>query len=249
MAESDVLLDQLSDQLAFVNLEKNALQISTICERARTLIKELAQRDKAVVEVIDLIQEMRRLDQTAVSWRRGPEWIFRAIRKVELVGDASIIARFPDVTELHPDAWIAYEWNYHRTSRMLMHEQLLTCLRRVSASNTDDTGEEESLGPDPLIPSLEMESVATIRALADSILATVPQMLGDIAADGSIRSATSNPPKARAIGAYLLLWPIKIIKGFQSSVSDEQRSEAQQVFERIREYTGMKSLLGDLSVV
>ncbi|KAI0109831.1 hypothetical protein F4814DRAFT_461067 [Daldinia grandis] len=48
---------------------------------------------------------------------------------------------------------------------------------------------------------------------------------------------------------YLLLWPIKIIKGEQFATTPEQKHKGQIVFERIRQYTGMKSQLGSLSLI
>jgi hypothetical protein len=40
-----------------------------------------------------------------------------------------------------------------------------------------------------------------------------------------------------------------MIKGAQSSASEEQKLAAQSVFERIREYTGAKLYLRDLSSI
>jgi len=94
-----------------------------------------------------------------------------------------------------------------------------------------------------------VESVTIIRSLADKVLATVPQTLGDLNDSGQVRDPASPPPQCRAVGAYLLLWPIKMIKGAQSSASEVQKQVAQSVFEKIREYTGAKLYLGDLSSI
>ena len=74
----------------------------------------------------------------------------------------------------------------------------------------------------------------------------VPQSLGDIDHRGRLAESLSRTPKARGVGAYFLLWPIKMIKALKHPTTEQKRI-AQVVFERIREYTGMKSTLGERS--
>ena len=52
----------------------------------------------------------------------------------------------------------------------------------------------------------------------------------------------------QGVGAYFLLWSIKILKSHEH-VNEEQREMARGVFERIREVTGMKKMLGDKSCI
>ncbi|KAH8880244.1 hypothetical protein GQ53DRAFT_755226 [Thozetella sp. PMI_491] len=239
MAESEALLDELDDSIPFVRLEKNALRISQICQRARDLVQQLTEDDEmSIKEVMDIVREMHRLDRESVSWRKGPEWAYTMISKSELQGPLNEL--LPDMIELHSDAWNAYEWNYHRTARIVMHGQLLTCLRRAALACINIDG----FSPDAAIVSpLEHESVSVVQSLADQVLASVPQSLGDI--DQTGRAVAS--PRSRAIGGYLLLWPMKIIKSKGASTSELQKAAAQAIFHRIREYTGMKSGLGELS--
>lgn len=242
MKESEPLLGQLSTKMDSVHLEKDALQISTICERARHLVKDLKETDMSVRQVVDIVHEMQALDQTAVSWRQGPQWAFNTIPKTEFTGSKVVMADFPDTIQIHPDIWSAYEWNYHRAARITLHEQLLTCLRQASTASAHLEQSDAAI-----VTPLVVESITIIRSLADKILATVPQSLGDLDDTGRVRDPTSNPPKCRAVGAYLLLWPIKLIKAAQNSTSEEQKLAAQSVFERIRDYTGARLYLGDLS--
>lgn len=246
--DSEALLSALNDQLAFVHLENDALNISNICQRGRTLVGRLNEENVSLDELLDLVREMHTLDQAVVTWRSGPEWSFKTLERSEIVGDESIISTFPETVQLHPDVWNAYEWNYHRTARIIMHEQLLTCLHRASSHSASTQTQGDS--PDvALLEPYEAESTVIIRSLAAKLLATVPQSFGEIDHTGKVLSRSAEAPRCRGIGAYLLLWPIKIIKSPQSSVTEEQRQAAQDVFERIREYTGMKSQLGDLSVI
>jgi hypothetical protein len=52
----------------------------------------------------------------------------------------------------------------------------------------------------------------------------------------------------QGVGAYFLLWPIKVVKGNQH-VGDVEREMAGQVAERIRDVTGMRGLLGERSSI
>lgn len=152
--------------------------------------------------------------------------------------DWSKFPGFPAYVQLHHDVWIAYEWNYHRTARMIMHEHLLECLDRFQNSQS---------GINPLeLASTEQASLDIIWSLANEVLSTVPQSLGDIDHQGNPSDSSSGTPKAKGVGAYFLLWPIKMTKGLKHPTTDQKRI-AQIVFERIREDTGMKSTLGERS--
>ena len=246
LPESAELLSHLNDQVSYVRLEKDALEISKICARGRELTQKLNDEDLQAEEILNLVREMHRLDQSLVSYRQGPEWTFIKVSKADLDGDPEVLARFPEQIELHPDVWNAYEWNYHRTARILMHEQLLACLHRGAVATISTEGPSHEAA---IVGPLEEESIRTIQSLADRVLSTVPQMLGDVDHCGCVRSSTAEPPRSRAIGGYFLLWPMKIIKAQQGSATKGQKASALGVFERIREYTGMKSHLGDLSVI
>ena len=181
---------------------------------------------------------MHELDQIATTWRKGPEWAYREIYYSDMVQDWSKFPNFPAYVQLHHDVWIAYEWNYHRTGRMIMHEHLLECLSRLQNAQSDISSLE--------LASTEQASLVIIWSLANEILSTVPQSLGDIDHQGNLNGSPSNTPKVRAVGAYFLLWPIKMIKGLKHTTMEQKRI-AQIVFERIREYTGMRSTLGQRS--
>ena len=244
MKESEALLDRLIPDIDSLLLEKNTLQISSICERARNLLRDLTETSPSVTQIVDLVHEMQALDQAAVSWRQGPQWAFRTVYKTELTGSKVVMADFPDTIQIHPDIWSAYEWNYHRAARITLHERLLTCLHRAATASAHLEQSDAAI-----VTPLVVESVTIIRSLADKVLATVPQTLGDLNDSGQVRDPASPPPQCRAVGAYLLLWPIKMIKGAQSSASEVQKQVAQSVFEKIREYTGAKLYLGDLSSI
>jgi hypothetical protein len=246
LPESEPWLDSLNDEFPDIRIEKDNLQISKTCERARTLlksIKNLVDTNLSVDQILEMIKEMHDLDQLATTWRQGPQWAYKTIHRSEITQDDFVAYKFPEFVQLHDDVWIAYEWNYHRTGRIILHGHLLECIDRLeslcSASHvTIPAG----------LCSLREASITVIQALADQVLSAVPQSLGDIDHEGNLMVDSSTTAKCKGAGAYFLLWPIKIIKG-NRSVTAEQRSAAQGVFERIRECTGMKSALGDLSCI
>jgi hypothetical protein len=237
MAESELWLESLNEEIPFVQIEKHNFQISQTCQRANTLLNRLDITDSSVDEILAVVQEMRALDQESLTWRMGPEWEFKTINVLQLSQNPTILTQFPATVELHRDIWIAYEWNYHRTARIMLHQKTLQCLDRLPS------------GPEPQsikVAQLKQESISIVQGLADQILATVPQTLGDIDCDGNVLSSSDRVPECRAIGAYFLLWPIKILKSL-AIASSQQRADAKEVFERIRQYTGMKATLQDLS--
>ncbi|KAF4975803.1 hypothetical protein FZEAL_7463 [Fusarium zealandicum] len=223
LTESKDWLDALNDDLA-----------------ANQLMETLDPDTLTCSQVLKLVDEMCRLDQEVTLWRTKPEWAFRIVSRDEILSSGETNFQIPEIVQLHPDIWMAYEWNYHRTSRIILHQKLLACLRIVAtlASSTED-----------LTSARTQESVNLVQTLADEVLSTVPQALGDIDRLGRLRTDESKPVRWQAVGAYLLLWPIKIIKDPKGLATDSQKMRAQLAFERIRECTGMKTNLGVLSAI
>ncbi|MCJ1243028.1 hypothetical protein MMC30_000224 [Trapelia coarctata] len=243
LPESEAWLNSFNEELLDVRVEKDAFQINKICARARDLMKRIDDTDISVNETLDMVKEMHALDQVQTTWLDSPNWAYKTIHRSEITQDRETASKFPEFVQLHHDVWIAYEWNYHRTARIIMHEHLLLCLGRLESSHR---GREETLQTD--LRTYKQVSIQIVQALADEVLSTVPQSLGDIDHQGNILANSSGAPKCKGIGGYFLLWPIKIIKRTQSATV-EQRVTAQGVFERIRECTGMKAALGEASSI
>jgi hypothetical protein len=232
MPESTEWLDNLDKADTFVGIERGIIQVNEVCERGRQCLKRINDEGLAPLAVVPIIREMHGLDQLAVTWHDRPHWKFKTISRDGFVGDQELLTRLPERIQLHADAWMAYEWNYHRTARILMHRQLLTCLDRLAVYDNEELNVE--------IHELRLHSITIIRSLANEVLSTVPQSLGDVNNKGKATNSTSARSKGRAVGAYFLLWPIKIIRGLDTATPG-QKAFAETTFERIREYTGMKS--------
>lgn len=241
--EASNWLNQLNDNEPSVRLQKNTTEISNTCKRARQLLVLINAKGLPASTIVDMIQELLSLDQVAVSWRQTSEWSFENIA-VSNRPDLEPAARgITDMLQRHPDIWMAYEWNYHRSARIIFLQQLLTC--SIAALETTDLDTVEELALNDTI----VECTSTIHWLANQILSTVPQTFGDINHMGQAHDSMDGPPRCRAIGGYLLLWPIKTIKAQNFATSLEQKERAWRVFERIRDYTGMKATLGEQSII
>jgi hypothetical protein len=236
-------LDQLNDNEPYVRLEKNANEISDTCKRARMLLDLINVGGFPAFTIIDMIKELHSLDQTAVSWRQTLEWSFMNLTVSERPDLEPAARGITDTIQLHPDIWMAYEWNYHRAARITFLEQLLKCSRAALETPGLDDVEEKTL------TDTIAECTLTIQWLADEILSTVPQSFGDVDHMGRAHDVKGGPPRCRAIGGYLLLWPIKISKGQAFATTPQQKERAWTVFERIRDYTGMRATLGDKSII
>lgn len=189
------------------------------------------------------MKEINTLDQAATTWRHGPAWAFKTFPSTQITQDEEVLARWPSYIQLHRDVWMAYEWNYHRTARIIMHEHLLECLDRLHSMCN---GDQASLRP--VLCSFEETSIGIIKGLVDEILSTVPQSLGEIDHEGNFLQTLPGRKSCRGIGGYFLLWSIKIIKSTRSATS-QQWMAGDIVYERIRECTGMKDVLGDASKI
>lgn len=81
----------------------------------------------------------------------------------------------------------------------------------------------------------------------NEVLSTVPRSLGDIDHEDNISERFSGAQKCTGIEGCFLLWP-RVIKATHSATS-QQKAVANGVFERIREYTGIKSAMSELSSI
>ena len=243
LPESDSWLESLNEELTEVRIEKDNHQISKICARARHLLQSLNESEASGDEILDMIKEIHDLDHAATTWRAGPDWTYKTIHRSEIIHGGGKVYQFPEFVQLHRDVWIAYEWDYHRTARLLLHENLLSCLDRLEAMCAE---RQEAIPVDSA--SLRETSLFTIQFLVDEVLSTVPQMLGDIDHEGNIMNDDLGAKICRGVGGYFLLWPIRVAKSSKYA-AEEQTAAAQNVFDRIRECTGMKSTLGDASCV
>ncbi|TVY34667.1 hypothetical protein LOCC1_G008709 [Lachnellula occidentalis] len=144
--EQEELLSSLTPDTPSNRITHDNFAISKICARARELkAKLLAGDELSDEETMKLVSEMVLLDRTATGWRAGPSWEYRDVRKHDIVGAPEW---FPLQIQLHHDAWIAYEWNYHRTGRIILHTHILECLDRLLLS----ASLASSSYPSPYIP-------------------------------------------------------------------------------------------------
>lgn len=241
--ESPKWVDQLNDDVPFVRLEKGAAKVKETCARAQKLLKLIVNNQLSPGMLVEAVQEMLALDETSVGWRKSSEWNYKSLRLSDLPQLRGRLQPPTKTIELHPDVWHAYEWNYHRAARITFHQQILKCFQEAMQSPKLDWHAEFT------IVGMAKQCHETVERLADEILATVPQSLGDIDHLGHLHDPERGPPKCKAIGGYLLLWPIRILKSPSSATTELQKWKASMVAEKIRDYTGMRSQLGDLSII
>jgi len=262
--ESREWIDQLNEDIPFVHLEKNAAEIKDVCERATALQESLVRKANAdgnnnngdsnedtlgVTAALKVINELLEVDRQVVSWRSNPHWAYKTIPVSDFptFGLDPAVAPLTDVVALHADIWMIYEWNYHRTSRTIVHEQLIRCIDALLSSSSPAAGTPDAATA-TVLRDISRHSLATVHSLAEQILATVPQSFGDIDHMGRVHDQERlGPPRGRGIGGYMLLWSIKVMCSPGAMTTADQKRRGKIVFERIREYTGMKSHLGDAS--
>jgi hypothetical protein len=239
MPESESWLNNLDENVPYVRIAKHNHEIGKKRKRARALLNDMNGEGLSTDALLRMVKEILELDQEAATWRLGPHWEYLTVPKTNLTASPEALQKLPDMIELHRDIWMTYEWNYHRTARILLHQTLLRCLDSILALSSD---------PEELyaVSSLHLTSIEIIQALADQVLSTVPQSFGDIDSMGHVIDTECDMKQCRGVGGYFLLWPIKIIKSI-NLLPLETREQAQQVFERIRETTRMKSAVPELS--
>ncbi|KAL9585537.1 MAG: hypothetical protein Q9212_001462 [Teloschistes hypoglaucus] len=243
LPDSQTWIETLDANLPSVQTEKESAQIHSVCERARTLLDLIDTVGLGPQEILRCVEELRECDNATTLWRKGPNWAFQLKHRSEITQHGPVTRVLPEYIQLHPDIWTAYEWNYHRTGRIILHRHLLVCLARLLGSqpaHLDNFFEE--------VECIRRTSLALVGNLVEEVLSTVPQSVGDIDHDGKPLTDSTRTTAWRAIGSYFLLWPIKIIKSLDQATL-EQREAAQEAFERIREYTGMSTYLGELSSI
>jgi hypothetical protein len=241
LPESTDWLSSVDPDQPEVQIEKANLDITELCARGRCLLQRIKLQTADRSELLRLVKQMHDLDRKVLKWRDNPNWTFKTINRSEIhSSDKTFIESLPETIQLHRDAWIAYEWNYHRTARVMLHQQLIECLDGSKSPSDDDQAAAD-------LALLKVASVGIIRGLGEEIYSTVPQLLVDIDSEGHSTTLASQD-RCRSLGSYFLLWSAKVLKSCDH-LTPEKRASWQAVFERIREYTGMKDALGDLSSI
>ncbi|KAF5007095.1 hypothetical protein FDECE_6561 [Fusarium decemcellulare] len=128
MPESQDWLDALNEGMSSVRLEKDGLAIAGICQKANQTLQSLDSDNLSHDQLVELVDEMLRLDREAVLWRDKPQWAFQTVPQTKITGRKKTSFWLPDIVEIHADIWMAYEWNYHRTARIILHQKLVACI-------------------------------------------------------------------------------------------------------------------------
>ena len=243
LSNPNLLLNRLDDSIPHIRTQKENSEIHSTCERARALLERIDDINLTAEKTLDMITEIRDYDFVAASWRQNPSWTYKTVSRSEIFGSKPDALKHPHYVQLHHDVWTAYEWNYHRTGRIILHRHLLECLERLQSSNQYNPA---AFSIDVFL--MKKASLDLIQMLVDEILSTVPQSLGDIDNNGKMLKESVGAIVRKGIGGYFLLWPIKILKELKHATT-AQRSAARTVFERIRDCTGMKNVLGDMSSI
>ena len=243
-------LDSLDAEDPSTQAARTTLEISKTCARARELLQQTKNTTLDEAVVLQMVKELYSLDEAATTWRNLSGWTYQEVLTSEVRQNSPKVCFYTESVELHPDIWIAYEWDYHRTARILLHDHLLRCLDRLvhGVQRPRSKISDEILGQAPM---LRKTSEEIIDKLGNQILSTVPQMLGDIDRNGQTALTDAAPDSqtirlTRGIGGYFLLWPMKILKS-NHRVHSEKREAAARVFQRIRQCTGMEVVMGERS--
>ncbi|KAI9166461.1 alfa-L-rhamnosidase [Paramyrothecium foliicola] len=124
--EPDVL-DQINDNEPFARLERSTQDFKHTCKRAQELLEMIETERQPTSTIVDMVQELHSLDQEAVSWRQSSPWSFTNLSMSERPDLQALGQGIGETIQLHPDVWMAYEWNYHRAARILFLQKLLCC--------------------------------------------------------------------------------------------------------------------------
>lgn len=229
-------------EMPFIQNELNVKTINDMCQEAQRLLVLVEDDKLSTAEVLKALKALQELDQEAVTLRNCPTWMFQTIQ-VNNHLPLHHLSHITDTVQLHSSIWLIYEWNYHRTARIIFLTRLANCAMATM---------KKTLHRNPQIQEVERihgSSILHIERLCDEVLATVPQSLGDIDESGTVLAAQEDGLTIRTIGSYLLLWSIRVMRSDAFASTADQKRRADVVFERIRLYTGMKELLGDKSIL
>ncbi|TVY33486.1 Transcriptional regulatory protein [Lachnellula subtilissima] len=160
--------DQDSDILARKALQCYGMALSALGDSLGMPGKATDDYDLMTIVVLDIFETLYTPEVAAKG--SHAQGMAQILRLPDLEPAACGIT---DMIQLHPDIWMAYEWNYHRAARITFLEQLLKCSRAALETPDLDSGEDKTL------TDTIAECTSIIRWLADEVLSTVPQSLGE----------------------------------------------------------------------
>ncbi|KAL4966161.1 Zn(II)2Cys6 transcription factor domain-containing protein [Aspergillus stella-maris] len=134
---------------------------------------------------------------------------------------------------MYPDLWTVYIWNYVRTCRLRLQNEVVVQLSQQCGNLPSPSTEDEGL---------LLQSCATMEALILEICASVRQYGGYLLADSRNQYATRQVagPVPMVAGVYFLLWPL-LIAGSMTA-SDTQRDWIVQQCRLLAKLTGIQRM-------
>lgn len=165
-----------------------------------------------------------KFDAEFEAWRRDLplSWQYRSYRSMGSTDGES--GDFDGQYDMYPDVWIASNWNSYRSTRLMIHEGIITATLKYGSSE-----EKSNLS----------ESIEVLKKVTTEICSSVAYLLGYRRRGFKVCTAkadsrTGNPTP----GGYLILWPL-FLAGMLRTTAKPQRAWITDKLKRIGTIMGI----------
>lgn len=167
---------------------------------------------------------LRPIDDMFEDWKQSilPSW---AIKSYKCLTSTMIEPAYMSQYDTYPDLYVATMWNAYRSSRIMIHNHILTAT--LQHGSTDDMGKLS-------------DSINILRALTTAICQSVPYFLSCTRDCDAVKLPEHmNTVQLSSSGALLLLWPL-FSCGMLWTTPKEQSHWIASILRRIGGHMGLQ---------
>lgn len=202
--EAELIVQGLDQDFPGRQLGGLVCETCHVLARADETLRQFTPDPISVHTLSEIVSSSILLDKRLKAWSNevSSDYRYASMKALNLSSLAEILSGLQPALSIHiyKGSTMAGMWNLYRCSRIILLHYLIKCIDRKAKSGATDP---VSLG----LISVKFEAAESISSLCSDICASVPHLLGDIDQDSNLQQSRHS----KAIGGFLLLWPLRHI--------------------------------------
>ncbi|KAK5166041.1 uncharacterized protein LTR77_008302 [Saxophila tyrrhenica] len=202
-------ISKLNTSLPDVHVCVDVMRMVILCAAARKFMAE--GRTEEVEEAARLTRTMEDVIESMEAWSNqvAEAWRSESMRPVDTTdSEASrLLLALPRLPVLHyNDPWLAYKWNFHVASQIVLRESMSEMLERCDLS--------------PQSSVRTQQHAEAVVALAGEIIASLPPLLS--LADKQSYKKGQREPQGKMAGRYFAVFALRVVERARFALPEQK---------------------------
>ena len=234
-------MDKLNLNMTSVHISWDIQKMSSLAETAKTLTDAVASSDANFAECLERIERLLRDMQTLLisieTWTKSLTKTSKPLLEpLDETTEGQWTSTVPiplfkcPITLRYHDLWLAYMWNFHAASQIVLRESLVEITDNIARFQPGSHEAEEEM------QRLHTEQRISIHALSSTIIRTFPQLLGFMHKDTQVPYSL---PQGQVAGRFFSLFAMSVVRAARFT-SDEHKQSATDIINWINASHGLR---------